>query len=74
MQRVSYEIDPFNRLVVDKAGAEGGLSKFRQVLDGRFTLDGDNNLSYRIKAPLSEDENIPHQLMISGDWSLTDDH
>ena len=74
MQRASYEVDPFNRLIIDKTGTEGGLSKFRQVLDGRFALDGDNNLSYRVKAPLSEDENIPHQLMISGDWSLTDGH
>ncbi|MDD5137120.1 MAG: hypothetical protein PHN63_07250, partial [Candidatus Omnitrophica bacterium] len=48
--------------------------KFRKVLDGRFEVDEKNNLSYRIKSPLSEDENIPHSISLAGDWSLTKEH
>jgi len=74
MERISYEVDPFNRLVVSASGEKGGLEEFRQVLDGQFKVDEDNNLSYHVKTPLAEDENIPHQVMISGGWSLTDNH
>ncbi len=73
MQRVSYELDPFNRLIIG-GDAKSSLKKFRKVLDGRFEIDGDNNLSYHIKAPLSEGENIPNQIRLIGDWSLTADH
>ena len=62
MERARYEIDPYNRLIIDEDGTQGGLQKFRQVLDGQFKVDEYNNLSYNIKAPLSEDENIPHQV------------
>ena len=74
MQRVLYEIDPFNRLIVNQAGTESGLQKFRKVLDGEFKVDEYNSISYRVKAPFPENENIPNQVMISGDWSLTDNH
>ena len=73
MQKTLYEIDPYNRLVLNKDGVRGDLKKFRQVLDGRFTVDK-NVLSYRVKAPLSKGEKIPHQIILKGDWSLTDDH
>lgn len=73
MQKSYYEIDPFNRLVINGTGS-GTLKKFRRVLDGKFTVDGNNNLSYHIKAPLSEIENIPHQLKLDGTWSLGDGH
>lgn len=68
MQKIRYELDPYNRLV------RSGLHKFRQVLDGRFRTDDNNELSYHIKAPLSGAEKIPHQLRLKGAWSLTDDH
>lgn len=74
MQRVRYEIDPFNRLVIDGTGREGGLEEFRKVLDGKFEVDANNNLSYRVRAPLSGDETVPHQLRLDGEWSLTDGH
>jgi hypothetical protein len=73
MQRVSYELDPFNRLVIGGSGKKSSLNKFRKVLDGRFKLDENNNLSYHIKAP-SSDDTIPHQVKISGTWSLTNNH
>jgi hypothetical protein len=74
MKKIRYEIDPYNRLVILGDGKLSGLPKFRQVIDGRFKLDENNSLSYRVKAPLPEDENIPHQIKLKGEWSLTDDH
>ena len=74
MQNARYEVDPYNRLIVGDDGQEGGLQKFRQVLDGRFKIDGANNLSYHIKAPLDEDEGAPRQVRLDGEWSLTDNH
>ena len=73
MQRTRYELDPYNRVILDRSGGTGDLSKFRQVLDGRFVVDG-NMISYHVKAPLSKVEKIPHQISLKGDWSLTDDH
>lgn len=74
MKKIQYEIDPYNRLVIGGSGKKSDLPKFRQVIDGRFKLDKNNNLSYRVKAPLPEDEKIPHQIKLRGEWSLTDDH
>lgn len=74
MKKIQYEIDPYNRLVISSDGKKSDLSKFRQVVDGRFKLDEDNNLSYRVKAPLPEDDKVPHQIKLKGEWSLTDDH
>jgi hypothetical protein len=74
MQKARYEIDPYNRLVVAGSGTKNDFPKFRKVLDGQFKIDGSNNLSYHIKAPLSKSENIPHQVKFKGKWSLTDEH
>jgi hypothetical protein len=74
MQKVRYELDPYNRLVLTGTGAKSGLPKFRQVLDGKFKTDEDNNLSYHVKSPLSQGDSIPNQIKLSGEWSLTDDH
>jgi len=74
MKKVLYEIDPHNRLILDGFGTRSDLPKFRQVIDGQFKLDGNNNLSYHVKSPLSEDEKIPRQIKLKGQWSLTDDH
>ena len=72
MQKIRYELDPYNRLVINMSGEKSILTKFRKVLDGRFKIDEDNNLSYHIKSPLSEE--IPNQLKLKGEWSLTDGH
>ncbi|MDD3905799.1 MAG: hypothetical protein PHS46_04600 [Candidatus Omnitrophica bacterium] len=74
MQRVRYEVDPYNRLVIADDGSTGDLPKFRQAIDGQFKLDEYNNLSYRVKAPLSEGDDIPHQVDIGGSWRLGDKH
>lgn len=74
MQKVRYELDPHNRLILNETGAKSDLPKFRKVLDGAFKTDENNNLSYHIKAPLSEGDKIPHQIRLSGEWYLTDNH
>jgi hypothetical protein len=73
MEKIRYELDPRNRLVIDRSGLVG-LPKFRQVLDGRFRLDENNDLSYHIKAPLAGSGGMPNQLKLRGEWSLTDNH
>ena len=72
MEKIRYELDPYNRLVITDSGDKSDLTKFRKVIDGRFKIDENNNLSYHIKSPLSED--IPDQLKLRGEWSLTDNH
>ena len=88
MEKIRYEIDPYNRLILGDSGAKSDLPKFRQIIDGQFKIDEDNSLSYRVKSPLPEDGNIPyrslqgnsgtgqvpHQIKLKGQWSLTDDH
>ena len=74
MQKVRYEVDPYNRLVAVGSGGKSGVSRFRKALDGQFKLDENNNLSYHIKAPLEEGAQIPHQINFKGEWSLTDKH
>ena len=74
MQKIRYELDPYNRIVVSGSGAANDLPKFRKVLDGRFKIDKNNDLSYHLKAPISEGENTPNQMKLKGEWSLTDDH
>lgn len=67
MQKVRYEIDPHNRLVA-------GLHRFRKVLDGRFKVGKDNTLVYHVKAPVPRGADIPHQVKLKGNWSLTKNH
>lgn len=74
MQKVRYEIDPYNRLVLTAPEDASGLPEFRRVLDGRFGTDKNNNLIYNIKSPLSGSDTIPNQIMLKGAWSLTSDH
>ncbi len=74
MQKVLYEIDPYNRLVINNNGKKSDLPKFRRTLDGKFKTDELNNLSYHIKHPLSGKEKVPNQIRLKGEWSLTDNH
>ena len=74
MKKIQYEIDPYNRLAIGVSGKPSGLPKFRKVIDGRFKIDGNNDLSYHIKVPYPKDEKMPRQIKLKGEWSLTDDH
>ncbi len=72
MEKVRYEIDPFNRLVVTGEGQ--GLPRQRAVLDGTFRTADDNTLVYHIKSPASKTGAVPHQVKLRGQWSLGKDH
>lgn len=37
-EKVTYESDPHNRLVITKNGRKNKLPRFRQVLDGQFKI------------------------------------
>jgi len=73
VEKIRYEIDPHNRLVVKKTGRRTKFPRFRRVLDGRFKTDKDNELTYHIKTPVFEDIKAPHQVKLRGKWSLTEE-
>jgi hypothetical protein len=73
-EKVRFEVDPHNRLVIADTGKKTDVRRFRHVLTGRFKLDKNNSLSYHVKAPTPEGAQIPHQVKLRGNWSLTDDH
>ena len=74
MEKVRYETDPHNRLVIKKTGKKTKLPRFRRVLNGRFKVANDNTLTYHIKVPIPEDIRAPHQVKLRGKWSLTKNH
>ena len=69
-----YEVDPYNRLVLRDTATTTDLPRFRKVIDGKFRVDKNNNLSYHIKAPLPEANKVPRQFKLKGKWSLTESH
>jgi hypothetical protein len=71
--KIRYEVDPYNRLICADSG-KTKLSRFRKALTGKFKIDKDNALTYQIKAPVGGGTNIPHQVQLRGNWSLTDNH
>ncbi|MCP4648465.1 MAG: hypothetical protein GY853_00100 [PVC group bacterium] len=73
-EKVTYEIDPYNRLIIKKTGKKSNLSRFRQAFDGRFKIDKNNNIIYSVKSPMPKGEVIPHQVKLKGKWSLSKDH
>jgi hypothetical protein len=74
MEKLRFETDPHNRLIVSKTGSKGNLTGFRQVLDGEFKIGADNTLSYNVKAPLDENALTDRQVKFSGKWGLNADH
>jgi len=73
-EKVGFEVDPHNRLVARETGGETEICRFRHVLTGRFKTDKNNVLSYHVKAPMPSGAQVPHQVKLQGNWSLTDDH
>ena len=71
-EKISYEIDPHNRLIAKKTGRLSDVKRFRKVLDGRFKIDKDNSFTYHIKKSSGID--IPQQVKLSGNYSLDKDH
>ena len=72
--KVKYEVDPFNRLVIKGTGRKTKLRHFRKVVDGYFRIEKDNVLVYHIKKPVPQGLVVPHQIKLKGKWSLTRDH
>ena len=71
-EKVRYEVDPSNRLVLTKTFKESRMPKFRYVLDGTFKIDKQNTLLYHAKSFSSA--TIPQQLKLTGNWSLDKNH
>ena len=70
-ETISYEIDPFNRLVYRKSSKTSSVTGFRTVIDGEFKTGENNQLSYCLKKPSST---TPQELKLSGNWSLDRNH
>ena len=71
-EKIRYEIDPHNRLVYEKTGKKSAVPRFRTILDGKFKIDKDNQITYHIKK--SQVSDIPQQLKLKGKWALDKDH
>jgi len=74
MEKVFYEIDPFNRLIIGSlpGGRKSGVKKFRQVINGRFRTDENNALFYEVNKSSGID--IPQKIKFSGKYSLDKNH
>lgn len=74
MNKIRYELDPHNRLIVNGIDRRTGVMKFRTVLDGEFKLDKGNNLIYHAKVPAGLNDTVPSQLKLRGEWAMTKNH
>ena len=73
MDRVWYEIDPFNRLIIGSPpGRRSRVKKFRQVVCGRFKTGKSNTLLYEINKSSGVD--TPQKIKFSGKYSLDKNH
>jgi len=70
-EKITYTVDPHNRLVAKKTGKASGVKGHRQVLDGRFKIGKDNSLTYHVKKSSRTD--TPQQVKLSGRYSLERD-
>ncbi len=70
--KIRYEVDPHNRLIALKSGKESLIPKYREVLEGKFSIGKNNSLTYQLKK--SSDYNLPQQIKLSGAWSLDKNH
>lgn len=70
--RIFYELDPYNRLIVKRTGLKSNVRKFRKALSGRFKTDPRNNrLYYEVYKPCN---GTPQKIEFSGKYSLDKDH
>ena len=73
-EKIKYELDPFNRLIVERTGDKSEVRTFRKVIEGTFKLDKNSKLKYHVKLPSELGTELPHQIKLNGQWSLTKDH
>jgi len=73
VDKVFYEIDPFNRLIAgNPPNRRSRVKKFRKVVSGRFRVDSGNELSYEVNKSSGID--IPQKIKFSGRYSLDKNH
>jgi len=70
--KVSYEVDPHNRLIIKRSGARSNLKRFRKVVYGRFRTDNKNRLYYEVFK--SSGTTVPQKIEFSGRYSLDKTH
>jgi len=73
LDKVYYEIDPFNRLIArNPPGKASRIKRFRKVIYGRFRTDSDNAIFYEVNK--SQGIDIPQKIKFSGRYSLDKSH
>ncbi len=74
-QKLTYKVDPLNRLVITEPFAPNSPLYKKVVLDGKFTIDKDNSLIYHLTSRLGRPKETPlHKIKFTGKWSLTPEH
>jgi len=71
-RKITYELDPHNRLILRSTGKKSKIPKYRQIIDGKFRIGKGNSLTYHVKK--SRDFDTPQQIKFSGNWSLDKNH
>lgn len=66
--KVLYEVDPHNRLIVNIKGKSSNVKKFRKVVLGRFNTDSKNKLFYQVNK--SQGLDTPQKIGFSGNYFL----
>ncbi|OIO34593.1 MAG: hypothetical protein AUJ70_00760 [Candidatus Omnitrophica bacterium CG1_02_40_15] len=72
MDKVFYEVDPFNRLIIRPVGRRSRVKKFRQIAHGKFIADSGNNLFYEVNK--SQGLDIPQKIGFIGKYALDKNH
>lgn len=81
--KFKYFVDPLNRLVISQPFAPDSVLHQKIVVNGKFVIDKNNNLEYRVKSltpgarqwlrAAGGEDNL-HKVKFKGKWSLTPDH
>lgn len=69
--KVTYEIDPHNRLVIRGAGKKSRIPRFRTCLEGTFKTGKNNSLIFFSRLT---DRKTLQQIKFQGKWSLDKNH
>lgn len=67
--KVKYKIDENNQLIITRG-------KIRLNPDGKFSIDGHNQLTYEIAESTSwrKENNLPQKITFKGTWNIDKDH
>ncbi len=70
--KVSYDVDPHNRLIIKKPAGKSKVKQYRKIVNGRFKTDRKNKLYYQVYK--GSDSDVPQKIGFSGDYSLDKKH